>query len=160
MSPTAIFTPGDCTDVGPGVQPVSWQGCTRGVAAGWVLGGLYRVLPSQLPGTHIEHNLASGPYPRPNEAYFQVSDEVSRIGSRIDLRLTSESTLLTLRSDPPDWSRDVLVNRGSDLRTGPSQTAVSNRPVLHVLLTVADVLRVSSKDWIRPPTCSQELHNG
>ena len=47
----------------------------------WDEGGtgrvLYRVLPSMLPGPHIELNLAVRPYPRPYEGVYPGFDEVS-----------------------------------------------------------------------------------
>ena len=58
-----------------------------GVYPGWDTGvgreGLYRVLPMDHPRTHIDLNLASEPYLRPNEGYFQLNDEVSETGSRM-----------------------------------------------------------------------------
>ena len=56
-------------------------GVREGVPGVWGMGGCREgytgVLPSQLPGSHIDHNLASGPYLRPNEGIFHAFDEVS-----------------------------------------------------------------------------------
>ena len=44
----------------------------------WVAGrGYTGTPPSTIPGSHITVNLRLRPYPRPNEGYFQVYDEVS-----------------------------------------------------------------------------------
>ena len=70
-----------------------WEGVPGvwddGRLGGWS-GGLYRYPTRPVPRTHISHILALRPYPRPNEGYFMVSDEVSQIGSQIDLNMTSE----------------------------------------------------------------------
>ena len=49
---------------------------------GWAGGVLYRYPPTAIPGSHIELNLASEPYPRPNEGNSHVFDEVSQMGLR------------------------------------------------------------------------------
>ena len=56
MSPTAIFTPRDCTDVGPGVQAVSgrvYPGWGYGRVAGRAIPGYYPPTQPAVPGTHI-----------------------------------------------------------------------------------------------------------
>ena len=117
------------------------------------LGGLYRVLPSQLPGPTFSHILASEPYLRPNEGLFGQFYEVSQIGSRIDLRMDPELTSF----DPKiDLSR--LVPRCPSDAHIPTlrKPMVQNRRYLMFLLTVAERKDVPSKDWIPPPTQSQE----
>ena len=60
------------------------------------------------------------------------------------------------RIDPeytlPDWSPDDLRYALMTLRSALSHMAVSNRALFSVLLTIADRIRVSSIDWIRPPS--------
>ena len=68
---------------------------------------------------------------------------------RYDLRYDLQMTL-------PDWSRDGLQMTSRTLRSAPSHTAVSNRALFSVLLAIADIIWVSSIDWIRPPSQSQE----
>ena len=84
MSPTTIFSLARGADAavpaGSGVG-----GCTRGSGGGVYpgcrlggsRGGLYRYPARTIPGAHIEHNLASGPYLRPNEGEFSTFNEVS-----------------------------------------------------------------------------------
>ena len=78
--------------------------------------------------------------------------------------MTLRTSDMTLRYDPPDlrydpprlvprWSRDGPEMASDTHIQDPSQTAVSKEAVLSVLLTIAEVFRVSSKDWIAPPTC-------
>ena len=59
-----------------------------GLGVGWE--GLYRVLPSYHPGTHIEHILEIRPYPRPYEGNSRLNDEVSQDGSRMGPRMGPE----------------------------------------------------------------------
>ena len=68
MSPTASFTPsgmyGSAEQAGTADSAV--QGCTRGGADGWVVPGVYwegytGVLPSTIPGSHIQVNPPTGP---------------------------------------------------------------------------------------------------
>ena len=66
--------------------------------------GYTGVLPSTLPGPHIELILASGPYPRPNEAKYTVFNEVSQDGSRKGPRKGPELTRIDPESTLPDWS--------------------------------------------------------
>ena len=54
-----------------------WEGCTRGMGGLGAWEGLYRVLPSTLPGTILQPYSASGPYLRPNEGLSEVPYEVS-----------------------------------------------------------------------------------
>ena len=65
--------------------------------------------------------------------------------TRIDLRLASDDLPQTgpemASDDLPDWSRDV-----------PS----SEQALFNVLLTIAELKHRPSKDWIRPPSQSQE----
>ena len=70
---------------------------------GWVPGGLYRVLPQPVPGSHIEYNTGLKPYPRPNEGNSSVLDEVSQMGLDMGPVLTSESTHI----DPESTSQTV-----------------------------------------------------
>ena len=51
-----------------------------------------------------------------------------------------------------DWSRDGPQITLRTLYPGPSHMAVSNEALFTVLLTIAERLGVSSKDWIAPPT--------
>ena len=53
--------------------------------------------PPTVPGSHIEHNLAIRPYPRPYEGNLRLFNEVSQDGSRIGSRYASELT----QNDPP-----------------------------------------------------------
>ena len=112
--------------------------------------------PVTLPWTHIQLNSASRPYLRPNEGELRYLDEVSQIGSRMGPELTR----IDLRYDPPGpvprWSRDDPQMTHMTLRSASSQTAVSNNTVFKVLLTVAEEITLSSKDWIRPPSRCQE----
>ena len=57
------------------------------VGPGGYLGGAIPVPARTLPGPIFSRILASEPYPRPNEAFFTGFYEVSKIGSRIDLRI-------------------------------------------------------------------------
>ena len=77
MSPTALLLLGHAAlqYAHDGGVPVG--GCTRGMGYEGSVGGLYRVLPSTHPVPRFNHNLASGPYLRPNEGQIQVNDEVS-----------------------------------------------------------------------------------
>ena len=75
-----------------------------------------------------------------------------------------ELTRIDPRIDPPDHlpdrSRDASDMTSDDPQMALSHMAVSNKALLHVLLTIAEVIRVSSKDWIRPPSQCQEYLNG
>ena len=76
-----------------------------------------------------------------------------QIGSQIDLRMTPESTL----PDHPQTGPEIT------LRSPISRPQISysqNMALFNVLLTVAEIKEVRSKDWIRAPTCCQEYHNG
>ena len=75
---------------------------------------------------------------------------------RYDLELTRIDPELTLFRPLPDWSPDGPQIPSRDPQMALSHTAVWNKALLHVLLTVADKIRVSSQDWIAPPTCCQE----
>ena len=90
MSPTTIFSLGHCR-TGAGsmytLGMVRWGGVPGVVRMGGSGGVLYRVLTQDHPRTHISHILKAKPYPRPNKGYFEVSDEVSQIGSQIGLRI-------------------------------------------------------------------------
>ena len=86
--------------------------------------------------------------------------EVSMRFLRYDLRMDPESTSEWTQNRPPrpipDWSRDASsdpISRTSDILT-------SRIGLFKVLLTVADRIRVPSKDWIRPPTRCQIYSNG
>ena len=70
---------------GYGDRVGTWEGYT----------GYYQ---DTLPGTIFSLFLRLRPYLRPNEAKYKVIDEVSQIGSRNGLRMTSELT----RIDPPE----------------------------------------------------------
>ena len=95
-------------------------GAGRGVPGvwdgGWVPGGLYRVLPTQSPGSHIQPYLALRPYPRPNEGLFGYFHEVSQIGSRKG----SRNGLRMTSNDPPDMT----------LQTGPEMASDTQYPDL------------------------------
>ena len=78
---------------------------------------------------------------------------MSQIGSHIDLRIDPR---LTLQMDPPDWSRDDPPRPSDPHIQALSHTAVLNKTLFQVLLTVATGKQVSSKDWIAPPSRSQE----
>ena len=61
-----------------------------GYGTGWVRGGA-------IPGTHQTSprvlyytNLKAKPYPRPNEGFSEVSDEVSQIDLRMDPQIDPE----------------------------------------------------------------------
>ena len=140
------------------------RGCTRGGAGRvyWVgtgrvyWEGLYRYPSPLVPGPIISHILDSRPYPRPYEGNIKEYDEVSQMGLEKGPDMTSESTRMTLRIDPPrpspDWSRDCprsLISR-------PQISYGQIRPLFHVLLTIAERIHDWSKDWIRPPTRCQE----
>ena len=128
-----------------------------GYGTGGVLGGCYTgVLPSTLPGTHIQPYLASGPYLRPNEGISEVFMRFPRIGSRKGPEKGPEMTRIDSESTLPDWSRDGPQITSRSPIPALSHTAVSNRALFKVLLTIATENRVSSKDWIRPPTQSHE----
>ena len=123
---------------------------------GWVLGGLYRVPTRPVPVPVFSHILALRPYPRPYEGRIKVFHEVSQTGSRNGSRIDPELTRIDPRFNLPDWSRDGPRYDLRTLRSTLSHTAVWNRALFNSLLTVAEVFRVSSKDWIRAPTRSQE----
>ena len=110
MSPTATFSPRHTEYGHPDYRHGAGGGVPGVVYLGWGSGGCTgRAIPGTSqdhPRTHILTYLASGPYPRPNEAFFKEYDEVSEIGLRIDLRLTSELTRIDPRIDPPDRSPD------------------------------------------------------
>ena len=159
MSPTAIFSPlypalqyahdGGVPGCGEEVYP-GWG------IPGWVLGGLYRYSPIPVPGPIFNHILSLRPYPRPNEGHFKVIDEVSEIGSRISLRMTS----FDLRIDPPgplpdhpQTGPEMALRWSPD---GPQELYTVNKALFSVLLTVAEVLGMPSKDWIRPPSRCQK----
>ena len=78
------------------------------------------------------------------------------IWSRIDLRLTSDDP----PDDPPGPSPDGPQMTLQDPISRPQETYAQNKAIFDVLLTVAERKDGSSKDWIRPPTCCQELTNG
>ena len=86
--------------------------------------------------------------------------EVSQTGSIKGPRMTSEWTQNDLRYGPPRlvprWSRDGLPDPDIDLPTTLSHTAVSKEALFSSLLTIAERKEVSSKDWIAPPSRSQE----
>ena len=111
LSPTTIFTLGHRPCSSDTEPELAGRGCTRG-GADWVgregYTG-YPPVPSQDP--HITIFLASGPYLRPNEGQikviYEVSQDGSRIGSKIDLELTRidpESTLQTTARDGPQMT--------------------------------------------------------
>ena len=72
------------------------------------------------------------------------------------LDMASELTQNWTQNDPPDdlpdWSRDDPPDTSRTLISSLSHMAVSNEALFEVLLTIAEVNEVSSKDWIRPPT--------
>ena len=81
--------------------------------------GLYRVPTRPVSGPIFSHILRLRAYLRPNEGNFMTFDEVSKIGSRIDLRLTSELTQIALRYLSPDWSPDgpqIPISKTSDIQ--------------------------------------------
>ena len=61
-----------------------------GMGPGGWRGGLYRYPTQAILGPIFSHILALEAYPRPNEGNFSDIDEVSQIGSQIDLRMTSD----------------------------------------------------------------------
>ena len=71
-------------------------------------------------------------------------------------RMGPELTRIDHISDPPDWSRDDPQIDLRDPQIDLSQTAVSKEVFLTGLLTIADIKDLSSKDWIRAPSQSQE----
>ena len=159
MSPTTIFQSGTlprCTVSMPGPAMCGGEGVPGVVRTGVAGRVYYRVLPSHPPRTHIQSLLASGPYPRPNEEEFSIFMRFPRMGLRIGPELTQNDPRIDPRYDPPDWSPDGLQMTLSDLPTGLSQTAVLNKALFDVLLTIADRNRVSSRDWIRPPSRCQK----
>ena len=79
---------------------------------------------------------------------------------RMGLEWVQNGSNIDLRIDPPDRSRD---GSQMSLRSPISQTSDINGPnkaLFHVLLTIADRKEGRSKDWIRPPSQSQEYRNG
>ena len=70
-------------------------------------------------------------------------------GSQNRPRMTLQDHPQTGPEMVPRWSPD-----------GPQISLPQNRPYLSVLLTIAEVLGVPSKDWIRPPTSFEKYTNG
>ena len=66
--------------------------------------------------------------------------------------MTSDDPQNDPPDDPPDWSRDALP----DLHIRPQISYAQNKGFFYTLLTVAEVKDLRAKDWIRPPTQSQE----
>ena len=60
------------------------------------------------------------------------------------------------QNDPPDWSRDDPSDWSPDalrsLIPQTSETYGQNKGLFKVLLTIAELFDLPSKDWIRPPT--------
>ena len=69
--------------------------------------------------------------------------------TRIDLELTPESTLPGTPQTGPQMPSD-------DPQMPHIQTLPENKALFDVLLTVAELKWLPSKDWIRPPTQCQE----
>ena len=63
--------------------------------------------PRHPPGPIFNIFRVQGPTYGQMKAFFQYIDEVSEIGSRKGLELTSFDPRIDPRIDPPDWSRDV-----------------------------------------------------
>ena len=76
--------------------------------------------------------------------------------TRIDPELTQIDPQIDLQIPLPKWSPDDPQIP----YPGLSKPYAQNKAFLGVLLTVAEVLGVRSKDWIRPPTPFQEYTNG
>ena len=74
-------------------------------------------------------------------------------GSQIDLRLTSR---MTLQDPPSDWSPDTLRS----LISRPQISRPQNKGLFDTFISFADIEQEPSKDWIRPPSQSQEYGTG
>ena len=64
-----------------------------------------------------------------------------------------------------EWPQNDLPQTGPEMALrwpsdGPQIPYTEYKGSFDVLLTIAEVLTLMSKDWIRPPTWSQELTNG
>ena len=90
MSPTTVFSQrgSPCTSVASGAW---WGGGVPGVWDDWGAGEGYTGYPPvHHPRVPYSVYLRLEPYLRPNEGYFQVSDEVSQIGSKNGSRMGPE----------------------------------------------------------------------
>ena len=118
---------------------------------GW-LGGLYRVLPSPSQYPDLVIFLPQDPTHGQMKAISRLFMRFPRTGLDRVLELTRIDPESTLQDPSQTWSRDALRSPISQT----SETYGQNKALFNTLLTVADILGVRSKDWIRPPTCSQE----
>ena len=65
--------------------------------------------------------------------------------TQIDLRIDPESTSRLTRQTGPEMPSDTLISR-------PQISHTQNRALFRVLLTIAELYYLPSKDWIRAPT--------
>ena len=72
-----------------------------------------------------------------------------QIWPQIDLRMDPQM-------DPPDWSQTGPQMTLQTLISLASDTYAQNKALFHVLLTIAEVKQLPSRDWIRPPSRCQE----
>ena len=88
--------------------------------------------------------------------FYEVSQTGSRMGPDMASEWVPEWPQNDLQMTLPDWSPDDPPDDLWDPEIGLSHMAVSNKAYFTVLLTIAELKGVSSQDWIRPPTQSQE----
>ena len=139
-------------------QPCTTRRCTGEVYPGYGIRvgtgeGYTGYYPDLIPGPIIEHILALRPYPRPYEGNLRLNNEVSQIWLRIDLRIDPELTRIR-PSRPPTRTGPQMALRCP--YPGPQNTYAQNKGLFDVLLTIAEVKHLPSRDWIRPPSCCQE----
>ena len=123
-----------------------------GVGAGWVPG---RAIPGYYPPALQDPIFsifkAKGLTYGQMKTNLEVSMRFLRYGSRID----QNDLRIDPRIDPP---RPSQTGPQIPLRSLISRPQISYSPykaLFSVLLTVADIKRVPSKDWIRPPSRCQ-----
>ena len=129
------------------------RGCTRGGADRVGREGAIPVpRPSLIPGPILSIFLRLSPTHGQMKVNSSTLMRFPRYGPEKGPELTRIDPKSTLPRLVLRWSRDGPQMTLRTLISGLSHMAVWNMTLFQVLLTIADIIRVSSKDWIAPPT--------